>query len=59
MTAEKIAKEQSAWRALLDESEDAITNILDEAHRVAVIGIKAQPSDGPSYTVPQYMQHAG
>lgn len=59
MTAEKLTEENSAWRALLDESAETITRVLDEAHRVAVIGIKAQPSDGPSYRVPQYMQRAG
>ena len=59
MTEEKLTEERGAWRALLDESAETITRVLDEAHRIAVIGIKARPSDGPSYTVPEYMQRAG
>ena len=59
MTEAKLTEENGAWRALLDESAETTTRILDETHRIAVIGIKTQPSDGPSYTVPEYMQHAG
>lgn len=59
MTREKLTEETGSWRALLDESAATITRILEDARRIAVIGIKAQPSDGPSYTVPEYMQRAG
>jgi len=59
VTEEKVTDEGSLWRARLDESAETITRILDDTHRIAVIGIKTQPDDGPSYTVPAYMQHAG
>lgn len=52
-------EEAPSWRALLDQSQEAITRILADARRVAVIGIKRDAGDGPSYTVPAYMQRAG
>jgi len=58
MTAEKLT-DDSAWRALLDQSSNTITRILDDAHRVAVLGIKTETSGGPAFSVPAHLQRAG
>jgi len=59
VTQEKLMEEAPSWRALLDQSEAAITRIVQDARRIAVIGIKRSAVDGPSFGVPAYMQRAG
>ena len=46
------------WRAHLIHGSEAIKRVLDAAHRVAVLGIKIDPSQ-PAYYVPEYAQRAG
>jgi len=46
------------WRSHLITSADDITRVLSETHRVAVVGIKTDPSQ-PAHYVPEYAQRAG
>jgi uncharacterized protein len=59
VTIEKLTEGDSAWRTRLDNSESAITEILTAMRRIAVIGIKRDHADGPSYSVPATLQQAG
>jgi predicted CoA-binding protein len=47
-----------SWRANLVTSADGIRRILEDAKRIAVLGIKVEP-DRPAYFVPEYAQMAG
>lgn len=48
------------WRDLLLEDDKAITMLLAETKRVAVLGIKTEDKSGqPSYYVPQALQRGG
>jgi predicted CoA-binding protein len=47
-----------SWRANLVTSADGIRRILEDATRIAVLGIKPH-ADRPAYFVPEYAQMAG
>jgi len=52
--------DDSAWRAHLLESTEAIDRLLDRTHRVAVLGIKPEThADRPAFFVAEYVQQAG
>jgi uncharacterized protein len=46
------------WRDHLIESPTQIKNLLDATHRVAVLGIKPDPTQ-PAFYVPEYAENAG
>ena len=46
------------WRSHLIDDDAGIGRILDETRRVAVLGIKMEPSQ-PAHYVPQYVQQTG
>jgi predicted CoA-binding protein len=46
------------WRSHLIDDDAGIGRILDETRRVAVLGIKMEPSQ-PAHYVPQYVQRTG
>jgi len=46
------------WRAHLLDKPDQIKQLLENTHRIAVLGIKPNP-DAPAYYVPEYAQRAG
>ncbi len=50
--------DSAAWRAHLIDDSPGIKRVLDETRRIAVLGIKIDPSQ-PAYYVPEYAQHAG
>lgn len=53
------AETSSDWRSHLLESREAITRLLDDTRRIAVLGIKTPESGQPAYSVPAYAQAAG
>lgn len=52
------AGKTDAWRENLVTSAEGIRRILENAKRIAVLGIKAE-YDRPAYFVPEYAQMAG
>lgn len=48
----------ASWRDHLIESPAQIKDLLENIHRVAVLGIKPDP-DQPAYYVPEYAERAG
>lgn len=46
------------WRDHLIDSPARIQQVLEETHRIAVLGIKPDASQ-PAYYVPEYAAHAG
>jgi predicted CoA-binding protein len=48
----------ATWRDHLIETSDGIRRVIEETHRIAVLGIK-QESDRPAFYVPEYAQKAG
>ena len=46
------------WRERLLDKPDQIKQLLENTHRIAVLGIKPNP-DAPAYYVPEYAQRAG
>ena len=46
------------WREHLLDKPDQIKRLLENTHRIAVLGIKPNP-DAPAYYVPEYAQRAG
>jgi predicted CoA-binding protein len=46
------------WREHLLDNPDQIKRLLENTHRIAVLGIKPNP-DAPAYYVPEYAQRAG
>ena len=48
----------SSWRSNLVTTSDGIRRILEDAKRIAVLGIKRE-YDRPAYFVPEYAQMAG
>jgi uncharacterized protein len=53
-----LTSPRTDWRDHLIESPAQIKDLLDSAHRVAVLGIKPDPTQ-PAYYVPEYAEHAG
>ncbi len=56
MTTSSEANED--WRDNLIETSEGIRRVIDETHRIAVLGMK-QEYDRPAFYVPEYAQHAG
>lgn len=52
------ANESEPWRTNLVTSKEGIRRMLENAKRIAVLGIKIQP-DRPAHFVPEYAQTAG
>ena len=48
----------ASWRDHLIESPAQIKDLLENTHRIAVLGIKPDP-DQPAYYVPEYAERAG
>jgi predicted CoA-binding protein len=48
----------ASWRDHLLESPAQIKDLLENTHRIAVLGIKPDP-DQPAYYVPEYAERAG
>jgi len=48
----------ASWRGHLLDSPEQIKHLLENTHRIAVLGIKPH-SDQPAYYVPEYAQKAG
>jgi predicted CoA-binding protein len=46
------------WRGHLLDKPEQIKRLLENTHRIAVLGIKPNP-DAPAYYVPEYAQRAG
>jgi uncharacterized protein len=46
------------WREHLLDKPEQIKHLLENTHRIAVLGIKLDP-DQPAYYVPEYAQRAG
>jgi len=46
------------WRKHLLDKREQIKQLLENTHRIAVLGIKPSP-DQPAYYVPEYAQRAG
>jgi predicted CoA-binding protein len=46
------------WRDHLIETSDGVRRVIEETHRIAVLGIK-QEYDRPAHYVPEYAQQAG
>jgi uncharacterized protein len=46
------------WRRHLIDDDNGITRVIDEARRIAVLGIKIDP-EKPAHFVPAYAQRAG
>jgi predicted CoA-binding protein len=53
-----IAEQQETWRQNLITSAEGIRRMLENAKRIAVLGIKRE-YDRPAYFVPEYAQMAG
>ena len=53
-----IAEDRETWRENLITSGDGIRRMLENAKRIAVLGIKRE-YDRPAYFVPEYAQMAG
>jgi uncharacterized protein len=50
----------AAWRAHLLKTSDEIRTLLEQTHRVAILGIKPEShADRPAFYVPEYVQRAG
>ncbi|HEX7241848.1 MAG TPA: CoA-binding protein [Longimicrobiaceae bacterium] len=50
----------SDWQANLIEDSAGVREILRDARRIAVLGIKTEAAQGqPAYYVPEYLQRAG
>jgi predicted CoA-binding protein len=47
-----------SWRAHLLETPEQIRELLENTHRIAVLGIKPDPQQ-PAHYVPEYAQKAG
>lgn len=47
------------WRRHLIETADGIRRVLNETHRIAVLGIKIEASGQPAFYVAEYAQQAG
>ena len=50
--------DDTSWRDHLIESPAQIKDLLENTHRIAVLGIKPDP-DQPAYYVPEYAERAG
>ena len=51
--------ETDNWRAHLLDTPARIKELLENTHRIAVLGIKTADSGQPAHSVPDYAQRAG
>jgi hypothetical protein len=52
--------DDDAWRSHVLEAPAQIRSLLEQTHRVAVLGIKPEThADRPAFYVPEYVQRAG
>lgn len=58
MSEPAVAKAED-WRRHLIEDMRGIRRVLEETHRIAVLGIKIEASGAPAFYVPEYVQQAG
>lgn len=56
---DKLTPSDDAWRDLLRDDPETISDILAQARRIAVIGIKTAEASGPAFTTPAYLQRHG
>jgi uncharacterized protein len=54
-----ISASTTDWRTHLVEESDRIRTILEQTHRIAVLGIKTAESMQPAYYVPEYAKRVG
>ena len=59
MNTTSAARSGDDWRRHLIEDAEGVERVLDEAHRIAVLGIKIEESAAPAFYVPEYTQQAG
>jgi len=52
------AAHDAEWRRHIVDDDDGITRVLDETHRIAVLGIKVE-ADRPAHFVAEYAQKRG
>jgi predicted CoA-binding protein len=53
------AASNSDWQEHLIENTDGVRRVLQQTHRIAVLGIKTEESGAPAFYVPEYAQQAG
>ena len=49
----------AAWRGHLIEDDAGLRRIIEQSHRIAVLGIKTPESQQSAYLIPEYLQKAG
>jgi uncharacterized protein len=54
-----MTERNAAWRSHLVTDDDGILRVIEQTHRIAVLGIKTRESGQPAYYVPEYAQDAG
>jgi uncharacterized protein len=59
MDATSTATVGGDWRRHLIEDDEGVKRVLNDTHRIAVLGIKVQESAAPAFYVPEYTQQAG
>lgn len=47
------------WRRHLIEDDAGLRRIIEQSHRIAVLGIKTPESQRTAYLIPEYLQKAG
>ena len=48
-----------SWRTHLIDDDAGVRKLLQDTHRIAVLGIKTEESGAPAYYVPEYAKRAG
>jgi len=59
MSAAAVESTNGDWRDHLIDDAAGIRRVLNETHRIAVLGIKVEASGAPAFYVPEYTQQAG
>lgn len=59
MSAAAVESTNGDWRQHLIEDPAGIRRVLNDTHRIAVLGIKVEASGAPAFYVPEYVQQAG
>ncbi len=47
------------WRAHLVDDDAGLRRIIEQSHRIAVLGIKTEDSGQSAYLIPEALQHSG
>lgn len=55
----ETSSSDQSWRDHLIDDDAGIRRLLQDTHRIAVLGIKTEESGAPAYYVPEYAKHAG